>query len=296
MVGIGVMGRPMARHLRQRLPAGSQVVVTGLDRSEAAELEAIGVRWADTPAELAAQVEAIIYMVPDIPQVRATVDGTDGVLAGRKGPLTLVVSSSTAPDAVRALAADLHPTTAGSDAPVRVVDAPVSGGQEGAEAGELSIMVGGDDKDVARVIGVLAAMGTPVHLGPLGSGQVAKACNQVIVAAEVVALAEAALIAERAGLDVLGLFDLLQSGYAGSRVMEVKKRRFAEHDHSPSGPARFMIKDLGAALAEAQVTGTRTPVTRLLLDVFTAVTEAGLGDLDTSVVQRYLGEDEKEEA
>lgn len=286
VVGIGVMGRPMARHIRTHLPPEVHVGVTALAREPAAPLEAIGVRWHDTPRELAAAVDVVIYMVPDIPQIRQTLEGEDGLLAGVRGPLVLVVSSTTSPSAVRELARDLDHRTAGA---VRVVDAPVSGGQEGAEAGTLSIMVGGEEDAVAQVLPVLAALGTPVHLGPIGAGQVAKACNQIIVAAEVVALAEAALIAERAGLDVLQMFDLLQGGYAGSRVMEVKKRRFAEHDHSPSGPAKFMIKDLAAALAEARHGSTAVPLTALLYEVFADVTDAGLGDLDTSVVQDWLG-------
>lgn len=131
-------------------------------------------------------------------------------------------------------------------------------------------------------------VGFPVHLGPLGAGQVAKACNQMIVAAEVVAIGEAAVLAERAGLDVRQLFDLLQRGYAASRILEVKKRRFAEHDHSPSGPARFLVKDLGFATAEARRNATATPVTDLLLRIFTDLTERGYGDHDTSVIQAYL--------
>lgn len=286
VIGIGVMGRPMARHLMTRLPEGSEVVVTALQRGAAAELEAIGVRWADTARELAGLVDTVVYVVPDMPQVRASLTGPGGLLAGvGERRLDVVISSTTSPTAVRALASEL---TEATDGRVRVVDAPISGGQEGAEAGTLSIMVGGPTDAVDRVLPVLAAAGTPVHLGDVGAGQVAKACNQIIVAAAVVAMAEAATLAERAGLDVLAMFDLLGGGYAGSRIMEVKKHRFAEHDYSPSGPARFMIKDLGAALEEAASTGSPVPVTTQLLSIFEGVTAAGLGDLDTSVVQQYL--------
>src|SRR5664279_236167 len=115
---------------------------------------------------------------------------------------------------------------------VRIVDAPLSGGEEGAEAGTLSIMVGGPDEDAALVADVLGAGGRAVHLGPLGAGQVAKACNQLIVAATIACNAEVAVVAERSGLDLAKLFELLLGGYAASRVMEVTARRFVEHDHS----------------------------------------------------------------
>jgi 2-hydroxy-3-oxopropionate reductase len=149
-------------------------------------------------------------------------------------------------------------------------------------------MVGGDEDEVLPVIDILRAAGTPLHLGPVGAGQVAKACNQLIVAAEVVALAEASLLAERAGLDVAKLFGLLLGGYASSRVMEVKAHRFATHDHSPSGPAKFMIKDLRAVAEEAEQSGLALVTIEPLRKIFTDLTNAGFGDYDTAVVQRYL--------
>ena len=139
---------------------------------------------------------------------------------------------------------------------VRVIDAPVSGGSEGAQAGTLSIMVGGDERDVNDAWPVLAACGNPVHLGPLGSGQVAKACNQMIVAATVLALGEAAVLADRSGLDLDELFRLLAGGYAGSRILETRGDRIVREDYSPSGAARYMVKDLRFAATVAQATGT----------------------------------------
>jgi len=141
----------------------------------------------------------------------------------------------------------------------RLVDAPVSGGEEGA-----------------------------VDLGPRNAGQVAKACNQMIVAATVLALGEASVVAVRAGLDVAAKRDLLGGGYADSRVLEVKKHPFATHDHSPSGPAKFMGKDLGFATDEARRSGTATPQLDVLRRVFSDLTAHGLGEQDTGVVQAYL--------
>lgn len=207
------------------------------------------------------------------------------MLAGAGEGLVLVVSSTCSAREVCDL--DREVRAASSDR-VRIVDAPLSGGQEGAEAGTLSIMVGGPDEDAALVADVLGAGGRAVHLGPLGAGQVAKACNQLIVAATIACNAEVAVVAERSGLDLAKLFELLLGGYAASRVMEVKARRFVEHDHSPSGPAKFMVKDLRAYAEAAADTGTRSPLAPTLAELFADLTEAGLGDLDTAVVQRWV--------
>jgi 2-hydroxy-3-oxopropionate reductase len=223
-------------------------------------------------------------VVPEIKDVRSLLEGPDGLLAHTTTPWTLVVSSTCSPQEVRDLAAEL----AAAGAQVDVVDAPVSGGAEGAESGTLSIMVGGEPEAAALACEVLGAAGSAVRMGPLGAGQVAKACNQLIVAAEVVALAEASLLAERAGLGVAQLFAVLQGGYSGSRLMEVKAHRFATHDHSPSGPAKFMVKDLRAVAEEARQSGLELATIDVLRGVFADLTEAGLGDNDTSVVQAWL--------
>lgn len=282
-IGLGTMGNPMARHVLAARPG--EVVVHTRTRARVAGLEAAGARWADSPAELARTCDVVVFVVPTIGDVEALVFGDGGLLGGVGRPLVLVVSSTTGAAEVRALGAA---AAEASDGLVTVVDAPVSGGEEGAEAGTLSVMVGGPDAEAALVVDVLGATGRAVHLGPLGSGQVAKACNQLIVAATVVANAEAAVVAERAGLDVAALFDLLGGGYAGSRVMEVKARRFAEHDHSPSGAAKFMVKDLRAFAEVAADAGVTTALTEPLRAVFGGLTDAGLGEADTAVVQRWI--------
>ncbi|MCW5954035.1 MAG: NAD(P)-dependent oxidoreductase [Propionibacteriaceae bacterium] len=275
----------MARYiLAAQSAAGGQLLIRDLDRERQADLEAAGAQWADSLADLARRCDVIIAMVPEIRDVRALLAGPDGLLAHTLTPWTLVVSSTCSPQEVRDLATELE----GANSPVRVVDAPVSGGAEGAGSGTLSIMVGGEDDAASLACEVLSAAGEAVHMGPLGSGQVAKACNQLIVAAEVVALAEASLLAERAGLDVAQLFEVLQRGYAGSRLMEVKAHRFVNHDHTPSGPARFMIKDLRAAAEEAEQTGLALVSIDTLRRVFGELTEAGLGNNDTSVVQAFI--------
>lgn len=276
------MGRPMAGHM---LEAGFDLHVTDRFREGASALEERGAHWYDTPRELAAHVNAVVFMVPDLSNVRDVLAGPDGLLAGVTDELLLIISSTVSPEGVRELGAELKESTGGK---VRVVDTPVSGGEEGAVAGSLSIMVGGESPDVELAIRILGPCGIPVHLGPLGAGQVAKACNQLIVAAGLLANAEAAIIAERAGLDLAKLFNLLKPSYSGSRIMEVKSQRFIDNDFTPSGAARFLVKDLAFATDAARSGGTATPLLDVLRAAYVSLTEAGMGDQDTSVVKAWV--------
>ncbi|NMD45505.1 MAG: NAD(P)-dependent oxidoreductase [Propionibacterium sp.] len=282
-IGLGRMGLPMAGHIQKQGASGR---LTLLDRfpERLSELVAGGAELAGDAREVARNSDLVVLMVPAIGDIDALLEGPDGLLAGVERPLILVVSSTTSAKDVRDLQARLNDL----GAPVTVVDAPVSGGVEGAEGGSLSIMIGGPDAAAKPVVDVMSATGTAVHLGPLGAGQVAKACNQLIVAAEVVAVAEASLLAERAGLDVARLFDLLSTSYAASRILEVKGPKFVNHDHTAAGPAKFLIKDLKAVIEEAEVSGLRLVTVDALLGAYTALTEAGLGDEDASVVQQWI--------
>ena len=197
----------------------------------------------------------------------------------------MVIGSTSSPVGVKELAQRLLDDTDGA---VRVVDAPVSGGSDGAQAGTLSIMVGGDEQDVARAQPMLAACGTPVHLGPLGSGEVAKACNQMIVASTILALGEAAVLADRSGLDLAELFTLLAGGYAGSRILQTRGERIVGEDYSPSGVAKYMVKDLSFATAVAEATDTHPVLLPALKAAFEELTEQGLGDYDIAVTRRYV--------
>ena len=163
----------------------------------------------------------------------------------------------------------------------------VSGGSDGAVDGTLSIMVGGTDEDVAQAIPILSACGNPIHLGPLGSGQVAKACNQMIVAATILALGEAAVLAHRSGLDLDQLFTLLAGGYAGSRLLDTRRDRLVTEDYSPSGIARYMVKDLDFATAAIQATDTHPALLPAVRAAFAELTRLGLGEYDIAVTRRY---------
>jgi 2-hydroxy-3-oxopropionate reductase len=285
IIGLGAMGKPMTANL---LRAGDRTVrITGRTPSRSVDLVAAGAEWHDTPRSLATGCQVIVLMVPDLPEVEAVLAGPDGILAADPTDLVLVISSTSSPQGVRDLHARLGEQTAGA---VRVVDAPVSGGTDGAIAGTLSIMVGGGPDDVARVRPVLQACGTPVHLGPLGAGQVAKACNQLIVAATILALGEAAVLADRSGLDLPVLFDLLSGGYAGSRILETRGQRLVTEDYSPSGVAKYMIKDLDFASAIAAATNTHPILLPAVRAGFQELVERGLGDLDIAVTRRFVAE------
>lgn len=284
LIGLGHMGEPMARNLLKAFGPG-EVLVHSRRRESAEALLAEGAGWAESPAELAAGCQVVVLMLADTAKIRSIADGPDGLVAGAEAPLLAVVSSTISPGDM----ADLDRNWAGAtDGRLRCIDAPVSGGVEGAAAGTLSIMVGAETAQFGVAEPVLAALGNPVRLGDLGAGQVAKACNQMIVAATTVALGEAALVAEGNGLDVTQLFDLLQGGYAGSVLLQVKGPQFAAHDHAPRGAAKFMVKDLGIAASAAAEAGLGLTQLPVVASVYTGLTDAGLGEQDSTVVQEFL--------
>jgi 2-hydroxy-3-oxopropionate reductase len=284
VIGLGVMGHPMAANI---LRNGTAVHITGRSPQKYGDLIEAGAVWHDTPQSLADAVAVIVLMLPDLPQVEEMLSGPHGILAGDFEDLLLIIASTSSPIEVRDLGRRLTRETQGR---VRVIDAPVSGGSEGAQAGTLSIMVGGTERDVNDAWPVLAACGNPVHLGPLGSGQVAKACNQMIVAATVLALGEAAVLADRRGLDLDKLFRLLAGGYADSRILQTRGDRIVREDYTPSGAARYLVKDLRFAATVAQATGTNAILLPVLQAAFTELTERGYGDHDIAVTRRYVAQ------
>ncbi len=280
-IGLGAMGAPMVRRL---LAAGRDVVIHGRRRSP--ELEAAGAEWADTPRALAERAGAVLVMLPDLPELEALLEGPNGLLAGAEELLIMIGSTSSA-TAVRELAGRLHAQTGGR---VRVVDCPVSGGVDGATAGTLSIMLGGDTADTARASELLTPCGTPVVLGPLGAGEVAKACNQLVVAATILALGEATVLAERSGIDPRVLWDLLGGGYAGSNLLTSRKEKLVTGDDEPSGVAKYMVKDLRFATAVSDATGTNAVMLPTVRAAFDELVAAGLGERDIAVTRRFVAE------
>ncbi|WP_243073574.1 NAD(P)-dependent oxidoreductase [Microbacterium sp. SS28] len=281
VIGLGAMGEPMARRL---VAARERLVVHGRRRHEG--LIDAGATWAETARELAHQVDAVLVMLPDLPELEAILHGPDGLLAADR-PLLIMIGSTSSPTGVRALAARLREASAGR---IRVVDSPVSGGVDGATAGTLSIMLGGDAADAGLAATLLAACGSPVHLGPLGAGEVAKACNQLIVASTILALGEATVLAERSGIDPGALWTLLGGGYAGSNLLDSRRAKLVDGDDSPSGVARYMVKDLGFATDVAVETQTHAVVLPAVRAAFDELVAAGLGDRDIAVTRRFIAE------
>lgn len=279
-IGLGAMGHPMAMNLLASR-GESTVAVHHRSRDRVTDLLEAGAEWAATPRELASRSSVIVLMLPDLPQVDEVLEGPDGLLAGAEPDTLIIVSSTSSATGVRALAERLEGRAV-------VVDAPVSGGEDGAIAGTLSIMVGGADADVRRALPVLATMGNPVHLGGLGAGEIAKFCNQLVVSSTIMALGEAAVLAENSGLDVAALFELLEGGYAGSRVLETRRQRIVSREYGTSGVAKYMVKDLTFAMEEAERSGTVAPQLGLLRESFAELTRRGFGDQDISVTRSYV--------
>ncbi|MFC9502871.1 NAD(P)-dependent oxidoreductase [Streptomyces sp. NPDC057002] len=282
-LGLGAMGLPMATNLAR---AGLDVVVWNRSRPALETAGAAGCRTAGDPAEVAAAASVVITMLPDLPQVDALLRAEDGLLAPPERAMdTLVVMGTVSPVRVRALSEDL--TARG----VTVVDAPVSGGVTGAVHGTLSIMVGADPAAYDRVLPYLRAMGGTVRrMGGVGAGSLTKACNQLVVAGTLVSLAEAVLLAERGGLDTGTVLDVLAGGLARSEVLAQKHHHLAHSDFTPSGPARYLLKDLGFVQDSAADEGVRLPLADTVTRLYEAVETQGLGDFDNSVVLKLLHE------
>lgn len=283
-LGLGVMGRPMARNALAGLAGRGSVVLATGSPERVVDLVDAGAVLLPTARAVADAASVVVVMVPDLPDVERLLRGPDGLLAGH-GPLVVAVGSTVSAVGVRRLAEAVERDSGGR---VHLIDCPVSGGEEGAIAGTLAIMVGGEAAPVAAAMPFLGLLGRPVHLGPAGSGAVAKACNQMIVAATVLALGEATVMAERSGIDVATLLDLLQGGYAGSRVLDTRKTRFVHHDYSPSGAARYLKKDLGFALEVAEATGTSAAQLPALAAAFDELVAAGFGDEDIAATQPFI--------
>lgn len=277
--GLGAMGEPMAQHL---LDARGELTVHA--RRERPRLTKAGATWAPTARELGAATDAVLVMLPDLPQLEEHLDGPDGLLAGiGEREFLLLIGSTSSPVGVRELA---HRLPSG----IRVVDCPVSGGEDGAKAGRLSIMLGGSPDDTELAAALLAPCGTPVRLGPLGAGEVAKACNQMVVAATILALGEATELAARSDVDPAALWALLGGGYAGSNLLESRREKLVSGDDSPSGVAAYMVKDLRFAADIADATDTRPALLPALRASFDEIVERGLGQRDIAVTRRFTAE------
>jgi 2-hydroxy-3-oxopropionate reductase len=274
------MGRPMAKNL---LKAGYPLVVHSRSRAPVDEVVAAGARAAGSPREVAGQCDVLITMLPNSPDVEGVALGTNGIVEGARPGLTYLDMSTISPIVSKKVGAAL----AGKG--VRMLDAPVSGGEKGAIDGALSIMVGGDRSVFDAVLPIFQAMGkTITHLGPLGAGGFTKLANQIIVAVNLTALGEALTLAKKAGLDRELTLTALAGGLAGSKCLEQKRPNYLANAYKPGFKIDLHYKDLGLIMESARELGVPLPATAVVQELFSALRVKGLGGLDHSGVITLL--------
>ena len=268
-IGLGIMGRSMAMNI---LRAGFPLAVWNRTPARAAELLAAGAAWANTPAELAAASDIIITCVSDTPDVQAVVLGEDGALHGLRRGSLLVDMSTISPAATRALATALAAHGAA------MLDAPVSGGSEGAAQGTLSIMAGGDAADFARALPVLQTMGQRItYVGDHGAGQTVKLVNQVLVVGNCLAMCEALLLAQASGVDLSRTLEAVSGGAAGSWMLSKRGPQILARDWRPGFMIALQQKDLRLVLEAADQQGAPLPGTALIFQLYRTLEARGLG-------------------
>lgn len=275
-IGLGIMGKPMARNL---LKAGYPLVVYNRSRPAMDELTTEGAILANSPKAIAEQSDVVISCVSDSPDVEAIALGSNGIIEGANPGLTFIDMSTIAPATARKVYTTLK--AKGVDA----LDAPVSGGDIGAQQGTLSIMVGGDKAAFQRSLPILQAMGKNiVYIGEAGAGQVTKACNQIIVAMTVQAVAEALTLAKKAGVDVAKVREALMGGFAQSRILDIHGKRILEGDFQPGFKLNLHRKDMNIVLQAGREMGVPLFGAAQVTSMMDALLAQDKGDLDNSAI------------
>ncbi len=275
-IGLGLMGKSIARNIHK---AGFPLVMHNRSRAAVDELVAEGARAAGSPAEVAAQVDVVFTNLPDTPDVEKVVLGEKGILAGAQAGLIFVDNSTIKPAVARSLAAQL------AERGVLSLDAPVSGGDIGARNGTLAIMVGGPAEALEKVRPVFQAIGkTVTHVGAAGAGQVAKAANQIMVAAQMVAMGELLIFSQKAGVDPQKVVEAIKSGAAQCWTLDVKPARLFAGNRTPGFKAHMQAKDLNIILETAREYGIPLPSAAVDAQLYNAMLQNGMGELDNSAV------------
>jgi 2-hydroxy-3-oxopropionate reductase len=279
-IGLGIMGRPMAKNL---LAAGHPLVVHSRSRPPVDELVAAGAKAAGSAREVAGRCDVLITMLPNSPDVELVALGKDGIVEGARPGLLYVDMSTISPIVTQKVGKALEAKG------VRMLDAPVSGGEKGAIDAALSIMVGGEPAVFEAVLPIFQAMGkTITRLGPLGSGGFTKLANQIIVAVNLTALAEALTLAKKAGLDRELTLKALAGGLAGSKCLEQKTPNYVANSYKPGFKIDLHLKDLGLIMESAHALGVPLPATAIVQELFNALRVKGRGGLDHSGVITLL--------
>lgn len=279
-IGLGIMGKPMAKNL---IKAGHELVVYNRSAGAVEELVETGKAVAaSSPAEVAAQAELIITMLPNSPDVRAVVLGAGGVIEGAKAGALVVDMSSIDPTVAQEIGRELAAKG------VQFLDAPVSGGEPKAIEGTLSIMVGGSQADFDRAEPVLRCMGaSAVRCGEVGAGNVTKLANQIIVALNIAAMSEALVLATKAGVDPELVYKAIRGGLAGSTVLDAKAPLALARKFNPGFRIKLHIKDLANAIAAGHEVGAPLPLTAQVMETMQALKVDGMGELDHGAIIRY---------
>jgi 2-hydroxy-3-oxopropionate reductase len=281
-IGLGLMGKPMARNL---LKKGFSVIAHSRSRGPVDELVNEGAIAATSPAEVAKKAAFIITMLPDGPDVEKVLEGPDGVFSAMAKGTVIVDSSTIAPAIARRLAA--RAAERGSS----LLDAPVSGGEIGAIDGTLTFMVGGDAAALESVREILGAMGKPeriVHVGDSGAGQICKACNQIVLGGTMSVVAEAIALSRKAGVDPMKVRAALMGGFAQSRVLEVHGERMITGNWKPGFKAKLFKKDLGIAMNTLSEYGVPAASSAVVQQLVNAQIAAGEGEEDYSGIAKAI--------
>jgi 2-hydroxy-3-oxopropionate reductase len=279
-IGLGLMGKSIARNIGK---AGFPLVVHNRSRAAVDELVAEGAQAAASPAELAAQVDVVFTNLPDSPDVERVALGPGGILEGAHPGLVFVDNSTILPASARKIAEALAAKGVAS------LDAPVSGGDIGARNGTLAIMVGGPAEALETVRPVFQAMGKSItHVGESGAGQIAKAANQIMVAAQMVAMGELLVFARKAGADPKKVVEAIKGGAAQCWTLDVKPPRLWEGNRTPGFKAHMQAKDLHIVLESAREYGIPLPSAAVHAQLFNAMLQMGMGELDNSAVVGVL--------
>jgi len=279
-IGLGIMGKPMARHT---LEGGYPLTVHNRSRAAVDELVALGAAATGSPAEVARATDVVITCLPDGPDVEAVATGAHGIAEGIGAGSVYVDMSTISPVTTKRVAAAI------AAAGATMLDAPVSGGQIGAQNATLAIMVGGDEAAFERVRPLLQTMGKNiVYIGPSGSGQIAKAANQIVVALTHEAVAEALVLAAKAGVDPARVVQAISGGAARCWALENRAPRLLRRDFQPGFYSSYHLKDLGIALEAAGSVGAVLPATALVRELYRSLVSKGYGKEDHSAVVRIV--------
>lgn len=278
-IGLGIMGRPMAKNL---IKAGHKLVVFDFNKEAVEDLVSNGATYAESGKDLASQCEVVITMVPNSPHVRAAVLGENGVAEGARPGTVLIDMSSIDPTESRAIGAELEKLE------IDMLDAPVSGGEPKAIDGTLSVMVGGKKELFDKFYDMLMVMaGSVVYVGELGSGNVAKLANQIVVAVNIAAVSEALTFAKKAGTDPELVYQAIRGGLAGSTVMDAKAPMILKRNFNPGFRIELHIKDLNNALNAAHAISSPVPLTGQLMEIMQGLKADGFDKEDHSSIVKY---------